>query len=110
MRKLLAIAGVLSLAACGGNPNVPPTVTMGYGSLSDGAGYQGPKPVYSFANGVGADVPVKAGTTAPKVSYGYGGDGMSNVTVQTTPEPARQQLAAPANPLSQTVPTPGVHS
>lgn len=94
MRKLLLLSAVLGLAACGGNPDVAPKVTYGYGALSDGAGYNGPAPKYSFANGLGQDMPVDT-SAAPKMSYAYGADGLNNVTEQMTPA-QNQQLAAPA--------------
>lgn len=97
MRKIWVLGAVLVVAACGGNPNVPPTVTWQYGAGNgDPMPYPGPTPVYSRSYGLGADVPVSMGGK-PTVQYGYGAENESGVMVQSPAAPAPQRLAAPAS-------------
>lgn len=111
MRNTLLLGGVLLLAACGGNPDVPPQVSWQYGAGNgDPVAYQGPAPTYSRAYGVGSDVPVNSGGKM-NVQYGYGADNESGVMVQTQPRaPAPTRLAAPAGATQPQAAAPGTHS
>jgi hypothetical protein len=111
MRKvLMAGFGGLLVTACAAQPNVPPVVSWSYGAGNgDPVQYQGPAPAYSFANGLGADVPVSSGGK-PTVQYGYGAENQQGTMVQMQPSaPASQQVAAPAATGSP-APAPGSHS
>ena len=103
MRSIFMAAAAVLLASCGGQPDVPPTVTWGYGTGNgDPVAYPGPAPVYSRSYGLGADVPVSAGA-APTVQYGYGADGETGVMVQSTPPaPPAQHVTAPAHAVPST--------
>ena len=111
MRKVLmvGVAGLL-MTACAAQPDVPPVVSWSYGAGNgDPVQSQGPAPAYSFANGLGADVPVSSGAK-PTVQYGYGAENEQGQMVQMQPSaPASQRVAAPAaNPSPATAP--GSHS
>ena len=103
MRNIVIVGGLLLLAGCGGNPSVPPVVSWSYGAGNgDGVQYPGPAPKYSFADGIGKDVPTDSGFKYT-TQYGYGGDSTTGVMVGMAPVDKTQQLAAPA---ANTVPTP----
>jgi hypothetical protein len=98
MRTMLVLGGVLFLAACGGNPNVPPKVSYGYGAGNgDPIPFSGPAPQYSFGSGLGNGDPV-APSVKPTVSRGYGAEQFAGAGVmeQTTPAQPQQQYAAPS--------------
>ena len=97
MRWFLIATTAFGLGACsmpGGNYNVPPKVTYGYG-LGDNATPAGPKPNYSFKYGLNDNTSPDG--PKPNYSYGYGADGMTTSSVGMAP-PGPAQLAAPANP------------
>lgn len=112
MRKIVILGGVLFLAACGGNPDVAPKVTYGYGAGNgDPVPFNGPAPVYSFGNGLGADMPVAAGQM-PTITRAYGADETKNVTEQMSPTTQPQQnfaAPAPTNPHPAIAPATSSH-
>lgn len=95
MRKVMVLGGLVLLAACGGNPNVPPQVTWSYGAGNGDPVPNAATPRYSFANGLGQDMPVPAGQM-PTVSRAYGADGTSGVMEQTAPASPNTNYASPA--------------
>lgn len=107
MRKLWLAAPVLLLAGCGGNPDVPPTVSwqLGAGSADQ---YPGPKPTYSWAGGQGTDLATSSAQAA-KPQYSFGPNGASMVIPGSPSAP--QQVAAPApTPAAPRTGSSGTHS
>ncbi len=102
MRSFVVVVTLVALAGCSAaDPAIPTKVSMQYGGESgDGAGYQGPAPIYTQAYGVGADQ-ASAPASAPTVGYAWGAENQTGGVVQTSP-PVQQRLAAPTpNPAER---------
>lgn len=111
MRTMFILGGLCLLAACGGNPNVPPRVTWSYGAGNGDPVSNSSAVKYSFANGLGKDMPVPA-DQMPTVSHAYGAEGTHGVTEQMVPAaqaPQRVASPTPPTPHPAITPAPSAH-
>jgi hypothetical protein len=108
MLKLMTAGAMLALAGCSMAPQPPPIVSWQYGAGNgDGVQYQGDKPTFARAYGLGGGDSVTSGQVAT-TQYSYGAENQSGSMVQVAPP--RQMLAAPAPQPNQPQAVPGTHS